>query len=110
METCYKHLSADDRNTLQRGLNDGLSRRRKADVTVDRVELALLHQPGRKDAAILPGARCAGRWNITLFLAEVPQPKAEDELACHQLRPLYAGLRRATTSANKRLSQDANTG
>jgi len=30
METSYKHLSADERNTIQRGLNDGLSCRQLA--------------------------------------------------------------------------------
>lgn len=60
METIYKHVSADERNTIQRGLNDGLSCRQVAQ-NLGRCPSTVMREVARNRLSQTYDAAAAGR-------------------------------------------------
>ena len=60
METCYRHLSADEHNVIQRGLNEGLSRRQIARC-LGRCPSTVAQEVARNRLSLTDDAATAGR-------------------------------------------------
>jgi IS30 family transposase len=60
MEPCYKHLSADERNVIQRGLNAGLSSRQSAH-RFDRCPSTVKREVARNRLSLTDDAATVGR-------------------------------------------------